>query len=260
MSLFFLSDPRLYIITRDQPILFLCPHVQPTSFKTHVAEIGNLFVPTSYQSLALHYFWSHRIRVAARTRTAHKNKCPSLVKERHARCDSSHTALSLHVCADVRTSRHMCGEIIFLVHGFQCAKVGVSFQGQTSIVRLRMLPLAAAPCHRSTLSTNMRGLGALVAIHRLLLASAFISPISTVLRSNSAFQTANRRILSNPAARRLRLPARPDVENGDGDDRSAALRPGKPVLSFPGGGIFFWVSLCTKWQELLPCVEPEILL
>lgn len=102
----------------------------------------------------------------------------------------------------------------------------------------------------STLSTKMRGFGALVAIHRLLLASAFISPIpTTVIRSNPSYQTANRRISSNPAARRFRLLA-PNAKGGDdGDERSAALRSCKPVLSFPGGGIFFWVSLRTKWQR-----------
>ena len=94
----------------------------------------------------------------------------------------------------------------------------------------------------------MRGLGALIAINRLLLASAFISPIPNVFRSIPGFQTANRRHTpSSPAAlRRVHLSSTRVAEvghgGGGGDEKSAILQSGKPVLSFPGGGIFFWVS------------------
>lgn len=161
-------------------------------------------------------------------------------------------------CGPWAVRLRMCGEISYILFfnyfcfflRFHCAIVGVSFQGQTSMVGLRILPMAPPP-PPSLSSTKMRALGALVAIHRLLVSSAFISPISNVLRSNPAFQTADRCVSSNPAARRLQLPATPDAQGGDGDDRSVALRSGNPVLSFPGGGIFFWVSLRMKWQKLL---------
>lgn len=90
---------------------------------------------------------------------------------------------------------------------------------------------------------TMRVLGAVAVLNHVLSVRAFLSPISSVARGNTAprttFSAAVRRSHSHAARQCLRA-----ASDDDTSPASPAPSPSsKPVLSFPGGGIFFWVRL-----------------
>lgn len=95
--------------------------------------------------------------------------------------------------------------------------------------------LQATLSSQTILTHMMRVLGAVAIIHHLLSVGAFLSPISSVARGITAPRTSSR----YPAAHRCLKAASDD----DANTASSAPPSSKPVLSFPGGGIFFWVRL-----------------
>lgn len=98
-------------------------------------------------------------------------------------------------------------------------------------------------------ASGMRGFRAMVALNNVLHVGAFLLPISSVLRGNTAPKSTFSPALAgtpttcNSAALRRRLTLSAGSTD-EGLNASPAVLPpsGKPVLSFPGGGIFFWVS------------------
>ncbi|CAM9782980.1 unnamed protein product [Ectocarpus sp. 6 AP-2014] len=90
----------------------------------------------------------------------------------------------------------------------------------------------------------MRGFRATIVLSNVLHVGAFLLPISSVLRGNTAPKSTflpSPHGTPDPAALRRRLTLSAG-SNDEGVVASPAVLPpsGKPVLSFPGGGIFFW--------------------
>lgn len=83
---------------------------------------------------------------------------------------------------------------------------------------------------------NMRGLGAMLVLDHIFLAGAFRGPIASSLGSSLVVKTPHHVSRSFAAFR-------PHYAVNVGDAHGDALQSAKPVLSFPGGGIFFWVSV-----------------
>lgn len=84
------------------------------------------------------------------------------------------------------------------------------------------------------LLAKMRGLGAMVVLDHLLFASAFQTPpASSNMRHGNPITRSH---ISNTASSAAFHVSASDATT-DAQDDSA----NRPVLSFPGGGIFFWV-------------------
>lgn len=88
---------------------------------------------------------------------------------------------------------------------------------------------------------KMRGLGAMMVLDHLLVAGAFQTlPISSNTRHGNPTNAArHRHVLNKPSCAAFHLGATRDAMT-DAEEVPA----NKPVLSFPGGGIFFWVRAC----------------
>ncbi|CAM9384794.1 unnamed protein product, partial [Scytosiphon promiscuus] len=84
----------------------------------------------------------------------------------------------------------------------------------------------------------MRGLRAAIVLSRVLHVGAFLPPSGSSLVRGNGIVPRTLRWMSNPAARkRLTLASSP---NEAASTPQASPPSAKPVLSFPGGGIFFW--------------------
>lgn len=88
------------------------------------------------------------------------------------------------------------------------------------------------------LLAKMRGLGAMVVLDHLLFASAFqIPPVSSNMRHSNPINVRRNHISNKPSSAAFHVSATSSDTTTEAQGDSA----NRPVLSFPGGGIFFWV-------------------